>query len=183
MLHAGQRAIDPVCRLRGADGPRFAGHRGQLRQKTGFPISLEESSRPIALSSIWSDWSSLSWTACRSWAPRCLVAGSRESDETHDGWAQGYGFSLPPRYPGKSGRKIAQSDTAEIVESAGAPGRVRTSNPRFRRPILYPVELRAHKAFFEAGHKVGTTSITATIYHYVGKRQPKRGHSVAVMTP
>jgi hypothetical protein len=77
--------------------------------------------------------------------------------------------------------KIAQSDTAEIVEFAGAPGRVRTSNPRFRRPILYPVELRAHKAFFEAGHKVGTTSMTATIYHYVGKRQAKRGHSVAVM--
>ena len=167
----------------GADGPRFAGHRGQLRQKAGFPISLEQSSRPITLSSIWSDWSSLSWTACRSWAPRCLVAGSKESDETHDGWAQGYGFSLPHRYPGKSGRKIAQSDTAEIVESAGAPGRVRTSNPRFRRPILYPVELRAHKAFFEAGHKVGTTSITATIYHHVGKRQGKRGHSVAVMTP
>ena len=79
----------------GADGPRFAGHRGQLRQKAGFPISLEESSRPITLSSIWSDWSSLSYTACRSWAPRCLVAGSRESDETQDGWAQGYGFCYP----------------------------------------------------------------------------------------
>ncbi len=28
----------------------------------------------------------------------------------------------------------------------GAPGRARTCNPRLRRPVLYPVELRAHVA-------------------------------------
>ena len=27
----------------------------------------------------------------------------------------------------------------------GAPERTRTSNPRLRRPMLYPVELQAHK--------------------------------------
>lgn len=26
------------------------------------------------------------------------------------------------------------------------PGRIRTSNPRFRRPVLYPVELRMREA-------------------------------------
>ena len=31
----------------------------------------------------------------------------------------------------------------QVIGNIGAPGRVRTSNPRFRRPILYPVELRA----------------------------------------
>ena len=29
----------------------------------------------------------------------------------------------------------------------GAPGRTRTCNPRLRRPMLYPVELRAHCGF------------------------------------
>ncbi len=27
----------------------------------------------------------------------------------------------------------------------GAPGKIRTSDPRFRKPVLYPTELRAHK--------------------------------------
>src|ERR1700722_15996287 len=83
-----------------------------------------------------------------------------------------------PALPGQIWQENRAIRAAEIVEFAGAPGRVRTSNPRFRRPILYPVELRAHKAFFfEAMHKVGTTSITATIYHYVGNRQAMQAHS------
>ena len=32
------------------------------------------------------------------------------------------------------------------------PGGTRTPNPRFRRPMLYPVELRAHVCFFEADY-------------------------------
>ena len=35
---------------------------------------------------------------------------------------------------------------ARFDKLIGAPGRVRTANPRFRRPILYPVELRALEA-------------------------------------
>ena len=29
--------------------------------------------------------------------------------------------------------------------TSSAPGGTRTPNPRFRRPMLYPIELRAHK--------------------------------------
>ena len=35
----------------------------------------------------------------------------------------------------------------EILSSkgiAGAPGRIRTRDPRFRKPLLYPTELQAH---------------------------------------
>jgi hypothetical protein len=31
---------------------------------------------------------------------------------------------------------------------AGAPGRSRTCDPRFRKPVLYPAELRAHVIVF-----------------------------------
>ena len=30
-----------------------------------------------------------------------------------------------------------------FIKKVGAPGRTRTCNPRLRRPMLYPVELRA----------------------------------------
>ena len=30
----------------------------------------------------------------------------------------------------------------------GTPERIRTSDPRYRKPILYPAELRAHKFIF-----------------------------------
>ena len=30
---------------------------------------------------------------------------------------------------------------------SGAPGAIRTRDPRLRRPILYPTELRVHKKF------------------------------------
>jgi hypothetical protein len=30
----------------------------------------------------------------------------------------------------------------------GAPGRIRTCDPRIRNPVLYPTELRAHGAEF-----------------------------------
>jgi hypothetical protein len=32
----------------------------------------------------------------------------------------------------------------------GAPGRSRTCDPRFRKPMLYPAELRAQPAAFES---------------------------------
>jgi hypothetical protein len=33
---------------------------------------------------------------------------------------------------------------AEVIEKIGAPGGIRTPDPRLRRPMLYPTELRAH---------------------------------------
>ena len=48
-----------------------------------------------------------------------------------------YADSLPParHQPGAQGR---------IVARLSAPGRIRTCDPRLRRPVLYPTELRAH---------------------------------------
>ncbi len=40
------------------------------------------------------------------------------------------------------GRKVAAART-QIELSTGAPGWIRTSCPRLRRPVLYPYELRA----------------------------------------
>ena len=55
---------------------------GPASSEAGFPVKPERSKlAPMRLVEHRSDWSSLSWTDCRSWAPRCLVAGSRESDE------------------------------------------------------------------------------------------------------
>ena len=46
----------------------------------------------------------------------------------------------------------------------------------------YSIQLSYGRKDFEAGHKVGTTSIAATIYQCVGKRQAKRGHRVTEVT-
>ena len=34
-----------------------------------------------------------------------------------------------------------------LLPCNGAPGEIRTPDPRLRRPMLYPAELRAHKNF------------------------------------
>jgi hypothetical protein len=44
-------------------------------------------------------------------------------------------------------RDLAEDDGACHSKSS-TPGEVRTPNPRFRRPMLYPVELRMHKLAF-----------------------------------
>jgi hypothetical protein len=48
-----------------------------------------------------------------------------------------------PCSPGRLHRRNRRPQKQERGLEDGAPGRVRTANPRFRRPILYPVELRA----------------------------------------
>ncbi len=39
--------------------------------------------------------------------------------------------------------ETAAARVGSQCQGAGAPGRTRTCNPRLRRPVLYPVELRA----------------------------------------
>ena len=43
-------------------------------------------------------------------------------------------------------KTLGKSKTQRLAASADTPGRIRTSNPRFRRPVLYPVELRMREA-------------------------------------
>ena len=40
----------------------------------------------------------------------------------------------------------------QLTDRNGAPGRIRTCDPRLRRPMLYPTELRAH-ALFSSSYK------------------------------
>ena len=46
--------------------------------------------------------------------------------------------------PGMSHRAVASLAHVRRAEADGAPGRTRTCDPRLRRPMLYPTELRAH---------------------------------------
>src|SRR5688572_3464123 len=51
-------------------------------------------------------------------------------------------------------------------ESNGAPGRSRTCDPRFRKPVLYPAELRAREAELNSnadGTRSGTSWASRTI--------------------
>ena len=41
-------------------------------------------------------------------------------------------------------RPFRNYDLPRESKSTGAPGRTRTCDPRLRRPVLYPTELRAH---------------------------------------
>ena len=41
------------------------------------------------------------------------------------------------------GTQKARTAVVRVSGSMSTPGRIRTSNPRFRRPVLYPIELRA----------------------------------------
>jgi hypothetical protein len=46
---------------------------------------------------------------------------------------------------GNSGRKASTTSDEILNDLSGAPGRTRTCDPRLRRPLLYPTELRARK--------------------------------------
>ena len=60
--------------------------------------------------------------------------------------------AIPTRSRGLAGRKrglqhgkgaLCVEKCVQMALESGAPGRTRTYNPRLRRPVLYPVELRA----------------------------------------
>ncbi len=44
---------------------------------------------------------------------------------------------------GKVGKRVGGESLCGR-QIAGAPGRTRTRDPRFRKPLLYPTELQAH---------------------------------------
>ena len=52
-------------------------------------------------------------------------------------------WGLNPRPP-ESQSGALPTELRPPLHRTGAPGRTRTFNPRLRRPMLYPVELRAH---------------------------------------
>jgi integrase len=51
--------------------------------------------------------------------------------------------SATPAQPRHGGRKARSS---QVVEKTGRPGEIRTPDPRFRKPLLYPSELQARVA-------------------------------------
>ena len=71
----------------------------------------------------------------------------------------------------KSGRSVTDEErvtdrrNTEVVEKYGAPETIRTSDTRFRKPVLYPPELR--------GHLVVTTLVIQTSYRIVTGRQTR----------
>ena len=55
---------------------------------------------------------------------------------------------LQPCCNGGSGEELRACEPIEII---GGPERTRTSDLRFRKPLLYPTELRDRKVFYGAG--------------------------------
>ena len=47
-------------------------------------------------------------------------------------------------------KKVTDGSSTEVVEKYGAPGAIRTHDTRFRKPVLYPTELRGHESLTEA---------------------------------
>ena len=62
--------------------------------------------------------------------------------------------------------KKSEGPTAMLwaLEIRGAPGRIRTCDPRLRRPILYPTELRAHHPAWRRADDI-LTARPATVQH------------------
>ena len=54
----------------------------------------------------------------------------------------------------------------------GTPGRTRTCDPRLRRPLLYPTELRARATTLSSG-KVGAVDTNLRGLHFVSSSQPQ----------
>jgi hypothetical protein len=65
--------------------------------------------------------------------------GVNDGTRTHDDWNHNPGLY-----------QLSYTHHKAIIQTSplgktGAPGRTRTCNPRLRRPMLYPVELRAQR--------------------------------------
>src|SRR5262249_38407053 len=75
--------------------------------------------------------------------PRELIQGSRQELERTNDERQGQRNDHPATKQQKTagGVETERNDTAP--RSTSTPGRARTCNHWFRRPVLYPVELRA----------------------------------------
>jgi len=55
----------------------------------------------------------------------------------------------PPRIS-KNTEQKASEDASDECQNSSTPGRIRTCNPRFRRPMRYPIAPRAHAYFSSA---------------------------------
>ena len=45
--------------------------------------------------------------------------------------------------PAQQSRMLIMVDAPQVIEKVGRPGEIRTPDPRFRKPLLYPSELQA----------------------------------------
>ncbi len=57
-------------------------------------------------------------------------------------------LAAPDPKSGASASSATPATLGENYDKSGTPCRTRTCNLRLRRPLLYPVELRAHKEEF-----------------------------------
>jgi hypothetical protein len=84
----------------------------------------------------------------------CPINHSRRLPSGHPGARQDCAFAFPDRHASAPApqSKIVPDDFVEpatvavsrpAIRANGAPGRTRTCDPRLRRPMLYPAELRA----------------------------------------
>ncbi len=79
------------------------------------------------------------------------LSSTRESQDGTNGQSASEAGSKPLPEVGEED-KLEVVDASEVSASCrevtptdrSTPGRTRTSNPWFRRPVLYPIELRAH---------------------------------------
>lgn len=49
--------------------------------------------------------------------------------------------------PAQQDKRRLMVDLMQLIEKNGRPGEIRTPDPRFRKPLLYPSELQAQKSF------------------------------------
>jgi hypothetical protein len=63
-------------------------------------------------------------------------------------------------------------------ESRGGPERTRTSDLRFRKPLLYPAELRDHKSFFCSRAALATILLPKRLAYRGAERRVNAGDSI-----
>ena len=60
------------------------------------------------------------------------------------GWVDGLDSKEPAATPAQQATAKDNDESSEVVENYGGPGVSRTRDLRFRKPLLYPSELRGH---------------------------------------
>lgn len=68
-----------------------------------------------------------------------------DGDRTRDNWNHNPGLYQLSYSHHWTNLLIRNRSQPVAQTNNGAPGRIRTCDPRLRRPLLYPTELRAHK--------------------------------------
>ena len=78
-------------------------------------------------------------------APTCLATVAGFFVVSGHGPSAVAGFLVRKELPGLYGPLTALGRLSQGLDLIGAPDRIRTCDPRLRRAVLYPTELRAHK--------------------------------------